>query len=498
MNNFFEFIKRNFIIFLSGMTIIPLLILSFFAHPAAGDDYFYSNSVIQNGFWEAQKMMYWGWQGRFFATALASVNPLVFGWIFGYKLVPIILIFLLLHSFYVLISEVTKRSLPLKTTLTLTAALFFLYVFNMPSLCEGIYWMVGTLTYQAPNIFTVYFFALLIRVYRTAEISKRRILVFISAGLLIAAIGSNETIMFILLVSLSSIFVYRFLMSRKIDALLGLLLGIAIIASCVVIFAPGNTARASHTPHQPDLIKALSVSTMGSVTMMAEWLGSPILLLTMMFIPLGLQISNKLKKDENPFAIHPLISTCMLLIVTGSTFFPAAWARGNLGPLRVLNVGYLVFLLGWFFNIEVIIHYFNKSAFKLDKLFGYVYPILGVAVFCSLFMQHNNIRLAYSNLLPPKMIKGIISLEPRKSDLRGTAYAYDMKMWKRYKALQQCQGDICEVKKFKSHPYAIFFEDIEENEKDWRNMTVASYFNKKGIKFKKDFKALPEKNKRVY
>lgn len=498
MNNLVEFIKKNFIIFLSGMTIIPLLILSFFAHPAAGDDYFYSNAVIQNGFWETQRDLYYGWQGRFFASALCSANPLVFGWFFGYKLLPPALIFLLLHSFYLLISEITAKSLSVKTTWTLALALFFLYVVNMPSLCEGIYWMVGTLTYQAPNIFTVYFFALLMRVYRTGEIYKRRIFVFISSCLLIAAIGSNETIMLILLVSLSLIFVYRFLMNRKIDALLGLLLGIAIIASCVVIFAPGNTVRAAFVPNQPDLIRVISVSTLGSVSMMVEWLGSPVLLLTMMFIPLGLQISNQLKKAENHFAIHPLISICMLLIVTVSTFFPAAWARGNLGPPRVLNVGYLFFLLGWFFNIEVIIHYFNRVEFKLDKLFGCVYPILGLAVFCSLFLQHNNIRLAYSNLVTKKMIKGIISLEPRKADLQGAAYVYDMKMWKRYKALQQCQDDICEVEKLKNYPYAIFFEDIEEDEKDWRNMTVASYFNKKGIKFKKDFNTLPEKNQRVY
>jgi hypothetical protein len=96
------------------------------------------------------------------------------------------------------------------------------------------------------------------------------------------------------------------------------------------------------------------------------------------------------------------------------------------------------------------------------------------------------------------MIKGMTSLEPRKADLQGTAYAYDMKMWKRYKALQQCRNDICEVKKLKSYPYAIFFDDIQEDETDWRNITVASYFNKKGIKLKKASNALSEKTTQVH
>jgi len=477
------------------MTIIPLIILSFCAHPSPGDDYFYTNSVLEHGFWEAQKKMYYDWQGRFFATALGSLNPLVFGWMFGYKLLPISLIFLLLHSSYLLISEAAKRSLPAKTAWALALALFFLYVFNMPSLCEGIYWMIGTLTYQTPNIFAAYFFALLLRIYRTEEFYKRLLLVFACSCFLIAAIGSNETTMLILLVALGSIFACRFLLARKIDAVLALLLGVAIIASCAVIFAPGNTARATHTVHHPDLIKAIMVAAFGSFSMMAQWVGAPLVLLTMMFIPVGLQISNHFKKSENYFAIHPLVSAGILLIVTFATFFPAAWARGNLGPPRVQNVGYFIFLLNWFFNIQVIIHHFNKGEFKFEKLAGRVYPILGLAVFGCIFLQHNNIRLAYSNLVSMRMIKAIVSLQPRKSALQGTAYFYDIRMRKRYKALQQCQENVCEVKRLKSYPYAIFFEDLQDDEQDWRNRTVASYFNKKAVKLKNNPNGAPAKAK---
>ncbi len=484
MNKILEIFKKYFIILICGMTIAPLIVLSFCAHPSAGDDYFYTNAVLEHGFWEAQKKMYYDWQGRFFATAIGSLNPLVFGWIFGYKLLPIILIFLLLHSSYLLTSEAAKRSLPAKTVWALALALFFLYVFNMPSLCEGIYWMIGTLTYQTPNIFTAYFFALLLRIYRTEEFYKRLFVGFAASFFLIATIGSNETSMLILLVALGSIFAYRLLFTKKIDTVLVLLLGVAIIASGMVIFAPGNTARATLAGHQPDLIQAVTVAFFGSFSMMAQWVSAPLILLTMMFIPVGLQISNHFKKSENHFAIHPLVSAGILLIVTFTTFFPAAWARGNLGPPRVLNVGYFIFLLNWLFNIQMIIHHFNKGEFKFEKLAGRLYPILGLAVLGCIFLQHNNIRLAYSNLVSARMVNAILSLHPRKSDLQGTAFFYDIRMSKRYAALQQCEENVCEVKSMKSFPYAIFFEDIQEDAQDWRNRTVATYFNKKAVKLK--------------
>ncbi|MDZ7292976.1 MAG: DUF6056 family protein [candidate division KSB1 bacterium] len=475
--------ESYYIIFLSGIAIIPLLILAFFAHPAVGDDYLYTTLARQNGFWETQKMMYFEWTGRFFATALLSINPLVFGWMFGYKLLPLLLIFLLLHSFYLFIKEITGSFLSVKTTLSLALALFFLYAFNMPSLSEGIYWMTGTFTYQLANIFTLYFFALLIRFYRTEKFYKRLLLMVILVFLLIAIIGSNETIMLIFIALLGVVFGYRLYVTKKMDALLSSLFVIAILTFAVVILSPGNTERVVHFPHRLSLMGSILLSITGSGSMMVKWF-IPTVLFTILFIPVGFQISNNLKNCQNHFTVHPLVSTGVLLIIVFLSFLPAAWSRGDLGPPRVQNIAYLFFLKGWFFNIGTIVSHFNIAALKFEKLLVYVYPIVGVAIVCSLFLQHNNIALAYSNLLNKEIIEKIISLDLQSLDLRGTAFLYDIEMRNRYKTIQQCQDDICEVDKLTSHPYAIFSEDLQEDENDMRNTTFASYFKKKGVRLR--------------
>jgi hypothetical protein len=491
MNRIFGYFSKNFFILLGVFTILPLFVLSFFNHPTS-DDFSFTNLAIQNGFWKAQIIKYNIWTGRFFSTALATgLNPLVYDWMFGYKLIPVATILLLLHSFYVFMKELTASTLSRQMTLTLMLAFFFLFIYQMPGLNRGIYWMMGIYIYQMANIASLYFFALMLRAYRTPN-SRRKIFLAIASSLwLVAAIGTNEATMATLDVFLGLIFLYKFYKSREVDKFLVFVLVIAVIASCAVVFAPGNVVRASSLTMKNDLdqqsiFSVFTITALGSLRLIGGWLASPVLLFTILFIPLATKLSAHLKEKMSYFTIHPAISLSILLLLVFVNLFPAVWARGSIPPPRTLNVTFLIFLAGWFFNIQVIVHFFHKIGYQFKKLPGYAYAITGFLVCWAILLQENNLRLAGSNLLNKEMIKGILTFNLQESDLQGTAYAYDKEMQRRYQMLRQCQDDICEVDRLKSRPYAIFVRDIEEDEKDRKNVFTAIYFKKKALRLKRE------------
>src|SRR5690606_3212942 len=204
----------------------------------SSDDYrfvFYTSTL---GLWEAQVHWYLTWVGRYFSTFLLSLHPLLIKSTLLYKVVPIILIFLSVHSIYRFINTLIKTKI---IALLLALYLLFYYLTSMPSIVQGIYWMPGSITYQLPNILFLYLITNFINEFFYNEINKYNPI--INAALIVAIIGSNETSMVQLVFFIVLVFVTYFFKYKEINKTIVGYLILSICCFSTVYFAPGNEYR---------------------------------------------------------------------------------------------------------------------------------------------------------------------------------------------------------------------------------------------------------------
>ena len=124
------------------LIIIPLFILSVFNHPST-DDYHYALRDISSNVWIAGIDTYINWSGRYFATLLSSLNPLVYHSIPHYHIYSIAIIILFFCSIWYLSSSFLKGIFQQKEKITLAALGFIFYIIQCPSISQSFYWFSG-------------------------------------------------------------------------------------------------------------------------------------------------------------------------------------------------------------------------------------------------------------------------------------------------------------------------------------------------------------------
>ncbi|MEO8210813.1 MAG: DUF6056 family protein, partial [bacterium] len=355
--NFYNYFENLSILFLC-LTILPFLILSIYVNPC-WDDYMFTSVALENGFFKAQHFWYIYWQGKFLANAIfSSINPLLFKSMVGYKIIPIVLIVSFIISSYFLIKEITSKSISNKEILIFTLVFCSLYLFKMANVALGFYWMTSSVTYQLANIFMMILFVLILKFFREDNSKKKSIQRIFIIILIFAIVGLNETSMIILVVLLFLILAVNFLVNKKINWQLFLFFLTSILAFSIVYFAPGNLVREANYPEKHQLVNSLMQSGTTLIKYISyRILDTPILLFTILFIPVSIKIISSKKFEQSFFSINPVYSIMLFLIILFCGFFTSFWAAGE-GPYdRTVNVVYFLFLIAWFLNVLIITKY---------------------------------------------------------------------------------------------------------------------------------------------
>lgn len=455
-------VGKVFFISIFLFVVIPFLVISCYNHPAA-DDFCFSYRAIEVGFWNAQKHWYTVWTGRYFSSAMLSVGPMVNKSILQYKVMPVILIAMLFFSFYALFRQILIF-MSGKKALFAAGILLLIFMAGVPSIVEGIYWMPGYVTYTYGTFLFLFLLAALLRLYREERKVYKRWLFVLCSLFILAVVGSNETIMLLLVLLLIFVNGYIFWRTKKINPWFAAFLGIAILASVVVIVSPGNALRMGNHPKGGNFFYAIFHAIFDTVYHSVTWLSSGVLLIfTIFFIPIAASIHRKFAQDLKYLYIHPFIGLLLFAILVSTSFFPAYWSVGGPPPPRTLNVIYIVFLLGWFYNIYLILGYLLRPAAAYDlSLPRFVIPILCIMLVYSL-VDEGNVRKVYADLL------------------KGRASRYDQAMLARQELVRTSKEQTIILPALKSPPETIFFDDITTDGNHWKNYCYSRYIKKDSV-----------------
>ena len=459
------FLKINWVLIIGIVAISPFLILSFFNHPS-WDDFCYSVQSMKLGFWKAQLTIYEDWSGRYFATAVLSINPLVFKWIDGYKIVSAMILLLFMGTIYYFVKTICFNKISKKEELNIAIALIILYFYKMKNVSNGFYWMPSSITYQLGNILAILSFTMLLKMFMGVNDKNKKVYCCFAVLFAIGAIGSNETIMVILFLQIFVVLISNYLTIKKLNRYLAVLILVAAVACFISFIAPGNVHRFEvdaqvykDTELRHNFMLSLSTSLITATKYTIKWLTNlTIILFTALYIPYGIKISKNITRSNSPFSIHPAISIMFFITIFILSFFPAYWAAYYV-PSRVVNVIYLYFLIGWFFNVQVVISYLNRRGIVIKPFSNSISLIMAILIIIKL-AAGGNIQNAYADLFS------------------GSAYRYNNEMKARYIKINECQTGVCELEKISNQPSTIFWDDITTDEKHWTNVCTGDYFDK--------------------
>jgi hypothetical protein len=449
--------------------LIPLLVLSYYNHPSAADDYCYIDTVRKIGWFGAMKLYYTTWTGRYFGVLLNHSNPLLFHSITGFKVLPALLLTGTVFALYSLFRNLTP-TLSRIAHLGFAGVVFFLFILKMASLAEGFYWMAAFVTYSIPNMLTLFWIVLVLRWYRQDTQSARIFLGFLAGFLVFAAIGASEQNLLTMVLLVGAWCVYRLIFHRKVDAFMISMLVIAAISSYLLLGSPGNQARIGGNPLGGNIPFSV-VSTFKKLAILGfDWVfRSPLIFFTAIWLIVMSRLSDGAR---NYFSIPVWYAVLLYIAILSAQLFPSYYGVGIEPTHRVVNSAYFFFLIGWFYVSGVTFHYLKQKRFGVFQFtvarFVGLYVILLASIALS-FYRSSNIRLIYSDWL------------------RGTAAAYDKEMFARYETLKNSKEEVTYLSPIRSKAFSIYVEDdITGNPEHWWNKCMAGYYGKGAIIMKED------------
>lgn len=432
-----QHIIRYYILWIYLLAVLaPVITISLFNHPV-GDDYWLSAMIRNHGAREAFEYVHKNVSARYTAVAMMSVNPLVFGDYYFFRIIPVVFILLfvcVLAGF--LRTLLSSGSNPLQQWHPMAMALVIaaMYIAVMPGIGEGLFWVSSLVGYQFAILFSLVWARLVITWYHSGH-RKPGILIGAAAAFILLC-GANEIFAFLGCSTVLLIVMSRLRTKSGIDSLLVVHVVLALPIAAVIWASPSLTSRYMAA------IGATSTTWVSSLTSAGAYLGyhtlkllinpffwAAVLLLVRLLSFISVDTAMSYYCRRHRFIIIFICAFVMLF-----TEFVAIHFSGNkVPPLRITNIS-IFFLLICLLLMGLAYHTQFTSIYKR---FAQVHTPVVVILTAIGFVTPNNISTASKELVA------------------GKVFRYDAEMTDRFSILRICESDTCAVPRLRHLPKTI-------------------------------------------
>ncbi|MCB0400791.1 MAG: hypothetical protein KDD41_01790 [Flavobacteriales bacterium] len=436
------------------LLMTPYLILSFFCSPIA-DDFSFAYQFKYSSYIKLVHETYLHWSGRYFSNALIYLVPITLTLFSGYSFFSLISIIAIPLSFYGLLRNVFRNASQSFAGL-LAIGLSLIYLNNLPSLSEQVYWYTGSVVYHWGLVSFTCWMITLVSFIRTDNKRKQNFYFIGSLILLIITAGFNEVMSLIMLVLLG---VMTFIQIRRNLALKPRFILLFILMLCcfaVMVISPGNAVRQTAYPHAHEFYHATGYSFMQAGRFVIYWVTNPtFILMSILYAVNHNSLAQHSGLIRNSFYLHRWFSLSLLFFIVFLAAFPPYWATGILGQHRTMNVAWFFFLWLWFINVSIWMNHLKKNI-SIKKSMSY--RIITATVISLLFF--GNERMVLEDLI------------------RGDAQTYHRELTERHRDLRGKTSQHVPLKALSVRPESLYIIDITEDPDHWINESYALYFEK--------------------
>jgi hypothetical protein len=444
--------------------IVVFCYVSLFSHPIA-DDFSYASMSTSKGVFATAYQEYFRWGGRYTSNILWLSNPIKHN-LLAYQLSGIGIILSLFLGLYLFLKSILK---PIQHSYVVLSALslLILFLYNMPTTAEGLYWYTGAVSYTLGSALTLMFFALLIWYNQGKIFIHKWVHIFLLSALLFVYMGFNEVLSVIILLLLFVLFLESFKYNNPHKGVFTFLFLIGVAGVALLLLSPGSANRAGVFENNKDITQTLFMGALQTIRFLANWISVPLIIFSIGYVGLHRQLAERNILFLKSFYLNRWLSLTLLISVVFISVALPYYATGILGQHRTVNVGYLFFLLLWFVNLSVWInHYQWRVPFftTLQKL------VLLIVLMMSLTFTNNGYKLL-TDIANNKLQQ------------------YDLQMRERYKIIKEHQQNPSiklEFNPIEDAPATLFVLDIDADSTHWINESYRLYYKlEEHVKLKK-------------
>ena len=386
------------------LSLIPIIISSFYSHPLA-DDFGFSekvNHVVKNGGGlfdilsasvQQVKDTYLDWQGTYAAIFVFSLQPAAFSEHIYFLTTFVMLTALIASTLFFVNTIFNILGYDKKIGIIISFVILLLSIHFVVDKKEAFFWWNGSSYYTLFYSFSLLFFSILIKLYYAEKIIKK--VIFLIISLLLAAIlgGGNYSTALLTTVILAFVIFLLIKHKKKISLCYVMIFLILITGFVISMIAPGNSVRAATlTGESP--VKAIIHSVFYAVVYIAKWTG---LAQLAGFSVIGFFAYILTKNSKYKFQ-YPFIVFVLSVLVFATQLTPPLYAMNSVGSGRQVNIYYYSYYIFMSFNIFYIIGWINQKDIvrirtkNIQKSFSVCTLLLIIGVFlcgCLNYGLHN-------------------------------------------------------------------------------------------------------------
>lgn len=482
-----------FLVLCFVLSLIPILVLGIYDYPSA-DDYGYSanshiewtktHSVIRTigGACATVADRWQTWQGTFSTNFFMALQPGMWGL---YALVPIFMIGMLCASTLFLLYVVMIKVLRVRKAVFLCVSMLYLLfaVQCMIDKVQGFFWYNGAVQYMLPHSMALFLCGMCILLL--TEEKKRKGRMVLSCLLAVFTGGSNYITALIAAVLFVTALVLLAAAGQRRKAV-RLLLPFLFFAAAFLVntLAPGNAVRQEEILMRPGVVKSILLSFYYCTEyLLHTWFQWTNLLFALALLPF---LWEAVKAVGNRFSYPaPLLVAAYSYCILSAMFTPSLFATGVPGGGRVFNIifldsqlllaGNLFYCMSWMFRKRQGARDGGAAEGKdgvscLERKETRQY-LAGLVLFF-VFIGAMYTKADPDYFTSTSAIRSLVS---------GEADAYGEETKERERLVRETQTAEITLPRLHTHPYLLFYSDIEEDPEDWKNKSMAKYYQKDAV-----------------
>ena len=474
--------------------LVPLVLISAYNHSYADDWHYgvWAHLVLEQGgsildavvtaLQQAGKAWF-DWQGTYSAIFLMALEPSVFGeqcYVIAAPLVMAALIAGTLFFTHVLMVELLGCHHG--HWLGLSCAMLCVQLLLQPSPVEGIFWFNSAVYYTGYHAAALAMFGCVARIANPARTTRPRgatiaaslLAVFVAGGNFVTALVAAEVLFCVLCV-----LIYR---ARRSAMSVLWPFGLLMLGLAISLAAPGNSVR-QQTQFPDDSAGVLGTiwgSSLACFQYIQQWSTGLVLLLCVAAAVIAVHAAPKAVERGWRFPLPALVVVGSVALFATS-FTPTFWAEGTVGPGRVQNCRFDLFLVLLVLDIFWLCGWFTARRRELDgQPCSQVLNLRQVALAAGLVMLVACCVVG-SMAADEDLGEDLSSVSAARSLISGKAAAYDAQVWDRINTIENSDEDSLEVPYYTNVPHVLLMGDIRDNMNNYINYRLCQWYGKESI-----------------
>ena len=495
-------------------TLVPLLLISAYNHSYADDWHYgvWAHLVLQdtgNVFLaigtalEQAGKAWFDWQGTYSAIFLMAIEPSVFGEHAYALAAPVVLATLVAGTLFfshVALVELlgAERGLWLGVSCVAVAVQLLL----QPSPVEGIFWFNSAVYYTTYNAAALALMGCVLRIANPARTTRPRGVVVASALLAAFVAGGNFVTALVAAEVLAAVLVGLIVRGRRSALAVMPSFGLMVVGLAVSLAAPGNEVR-QQTQFPEDAMGVWDTiwhSALSAFQYLQQWSTGIVLLLVAFAVPVAIHVGRRAAARGWRFPLPGLVAIGSVALF-GTSFTPTFWAQSSVGPGRVQNCRFEIFVVlllvdvfwavGWLMARERARGEAGDAAAREHARGGAVdaagrgradvaSPLRSVAAACGVAALVGACVVG-SMAADQNLGEQLSSVSAARSLVSGQAAAYDAQVWSRLETIESSTESSLRVPFYTDVPHVLLMGDIRDNMDNYINYRLCQWYGKESI-----------------